>query len=120
MIRDLNSESDIHDIFELSRSKPVLILKHSTRCGISARAYQEFRNHLNDHREDDLAVYTRVLVVEQRDLSHRLGELLGVPHQSPQLIVVRNGKAVRHMSHFAISSESIQDALRETEKTNAT
>ncbi len=119
MIRDLNSESDVHEILELSHSKTVLILKHSTRCGISARAYQEFQNSIADQPEDGHAEYTRVLVVEQRELSRWIGEHLGVPHQSPQLIVVRNGKAVRDLSHFAISSESIQDTLRETEKTNA-
>lgn len=120
MIRDLNSEADVCEILELSHSKPLLILKHSTRCSISSRAHQEFRDHFAEHRDDNSVLYARVLVIEQQSLSQRIGEALGIPHQSPQLIVVRNGRAVRDLSHFAITNRSIQDALHATEKTNAT
>lgn len=73
------------------------VFKHSTTCPVSARAAREV-----EALESDLPVYW-VNVREQRELSNWIAEALGVRHESPQLILVRDGRAVKSWSHFEIT-----------------
>jgi bacillithiol system protein YtxJ len=81
-----------------NRSLPsdCLIFKHSTTCPISAEAAHEVASLVTD-----LPVY-QVDVREQRDLSTWVASAYGVRHESPQLILVRAGKAVRSWSHWQV------------------
>lgn len=54
-----------------------------------------------------------VRVIEERPLSLRLTELVGVPHASPQVILIVGGQAVWHDSHRAITVEALQAAVAE-------
>lgn len=82
------------------------IFKHSTRCPISAEAEREFMRHPEDAA---LSVY-RVLVVENRPTSNAIAEALGVEHQSPQAILVRDGRAVWNASHWDVTREKLKEA----------
>ena len=72
------------------------VFKHSTTCGVSAAASREVREMTTE-----LPVY-QVNVREQRDLSNWIAETYGVKHESPQLILIRDGKAEKSWSHYDV------------------
>ncbi len=82
-----------------------LVFKHSTTCPVSAEAAREVRG-----LDPGLPVY-QVNVREQRDLSNWVAAAYGVTHQSPQLILVRGGKAVRSWSHGEVNRATVAKAL---------
>ena len=89
-------------LVEESKNKPVAIFKHSTRCGISRGVLKMFeRNYtLND---DQLKLYFLDLL-QNRDISNQIATRFGVQHESPQLLVIKDGKVVHHHSHHAIDA----------------
>ncbi|OYU80381.1 MAG: thioredoxin family protein [Flavobacterium sp. BFFFF1] len=89
-----------------SFSKSVAIFKHSTRCGISRFVLKQFEKEYNiDANKIDL-YYLDLL--ENRQVSNEVASRFGITHQSPQLIVIRNGKAVFHASHDSISAKELE------------
>ena len=84
-----------------------LLLKHSTTCPISARAFRAYEAFLSEH---DVATGW-IHVVEQRDWSREVAERTGVAHQSPQALLLRHGVVVWSASHFDITRESLARAL---------
>ena len=85
-----------------SIEKPVIVFKHSNACSISARAYREM-----EKLED-----VNILEVQSaRDVSRELASLTGVRHETPQVIVLRDGKAVWNASHFDVTAASVMQAV---------
>ncbi|HTP60028.1 MAG TPA: bacillithiol system redox-active protein YtxJ [Spirochaetia bacterium] len=82
-----------------------LVFKHSTACGVSARAAKEV-----EALQTDIPVYW-VNVREQRDLSNWIAETYQVTHESPQLILLAEGKAAKSWSHFQVNRELVEKAL---------
>lgn len=82
-----------------------LVFKHSTTCPVSAEAAREVAA-----LDPGLPVF-QVNVREQRELSNWVASAYGVTHQSPQLILVRGGKAVRSWSHWDVRRETVRKAL---------
>lgn len=89
-------------IDELSRTKPVLIFKHSTSCSISRTALDRLQRAWTD---DDTASHSTYYVdlLRFRSVSNAIAERYGVQHESPQTLVIRDGKCVHHASHFGIT-----------------
>ena len=86
-----------------SDERPVLVFKHSNACGISSRAYREMEQ-LQD---------VNVLEVQSaRDLSREVADRTGIEHESPQVIVLRNGKAVWNASHYDVKAGAVAEAMR--------
>jgi len=91
------------------RTAPLLLLyKHSPWCGASMISERRIRDFSAAH--PDLPVYL-IDVIEQRELSARIAATLGVGHESPQVILVRDGAPVWNTSHFRITRETIEDAI---------
>lgn len=93
-----------------SQEHPVLLFKHSTRCSISSAALGRLERawtSADDERYD--ARYLDLL--QYRDLSNAIAERYGVEHESPQVLVVRNGKCTYHTSHLGISYAGVVEAL---------
>jgi bacillithiol system protein YtxJ len=88
-----------------SETEAVLIFKHSTRCGISRIVIKQFEK-LFTAETKNLKVYYLDLL-NYRAVSDEVGYLFQVTHQSPQLIVVRNGVAVAHSSHNEITETNL-------------
>ena len=109
MVIDLRQEQDLEQLFDSSRTNPVLIFKHSTQCPISAHVYKDFMDFAGSAGELTIAV---VLVIENRSLSKTIAERLSVRHESPQAILVKDGRAVWHASHWSITADSLGEALR--------
>ena len=90
-----------------SDNEPVVLFKHSSTCPISAAAYQEM-----SRLEKSVAL---IVVQRARDVSLEIATRTGVEHQSPQAIILRNGKAVWSASHWRITSAAVEQALHEHE-----
>jgi|SRR5699024_5199250 len=108
-LKELLELSDLNEVWETSREKPVLLFKQSTTCPISANAFNEFNAFLNDGSSDTDAYFVKVR--ESRAISDEIAEELGVSHQSPQIFLVKDRKSVWNTSHDAITVNSIKEAL---------
>lgn len=97
----------IIDLQEKSLPATCLVYKHSTRCPISAAAAKEVQG-----LESNLPIYW-INVIEQRMLSNWVAEQFAVAHQSPQLILIEQGKAVKKWSHGEIRRSRLAGDLAE-------
>ena len=97
----LNNLSQLDAINAKSTTKTQVIFKHSTRCGISRMVMNQFVDAYN-LRENDLDLYYLDLL-NYRDVSNEVGYKFQVIHQSPQILVIKNGVVVAHDSHGAIN-----------------
>lgn len=98
--KPLTTVDQLNTIEELSKGKTQLIFKHSTRCGISRMVMNQFESAYNLDLNVDL-YYLDLL--NYRDVSNESGYKFQVMHQSPQLLVIKNGVVVAHASHGAIN-----------------
>jgi bacillithiol system protein YtxJ len=96
----LNSIDQLDVIAELSKTKTQLIFKHSTRCGISLMVMNQFVAAYDLDLNADL-YYLDLL--RYREVSNEVGYKFQVLHESPQLLVIKNGVVVAHASHGAIN-----------------
>lgn len=88
-------------IEEKSKTKLQLIFKHSTRCGISRMVMRQFEAQY-PFSSDDVDLYYLDLLT-YRDISNTIAQRFGVFHESPQLLVVKNGVVVTAASHGSIN-----------------
>ena len=107
--RVLSSINQLEEIKEQSKSTPVAIFKHSTRCGISRMVLRQFESNysLNDAQ---LHLYYLDLL-NYRSISDEVGYTFQVIHQSPQLIIVKNGTAVANASHHGIQAHELENFI---------
>ncbi|HMJ47069.1 MAG TPA: bacillithiol system redox-active protein YtxJ [Ferruginibacter sp.] len=104
----LTTESELEEINKRSVEKPQVIFKHSTRCGISSMA----KNRLERSQSPgDLDFYFLDLLAH-RSLSNKIAAEFSVHHESPQVLVIKNGECVYDESHSGISMDDIIDQAR--------
>lgn len=97
----LSDVSQLKTINDKSSTKTQVIFKHSTRCGISRMVMNQFVDAY-DLTENDLDLYYLDLL-NYREVSNEVGFKFQIMHESPQLLVVKNGVVVAHASHGAIN-----------------
>lgn len=86
-----------------SKNQPVVIFKHSNACGISSAAYREM---------EKLEAPVNLLEVQSaREVSRELADMTGVQHETPQVIVLKDGKAVWNASHFDVKAGAVLQAV---------
>jgi len=85
-----------------SRHRPVVLFKHSNTCGISSAAYREM---------EKLDNVNLLEVQSARELSKEVESITGVEHESPQVIVLKDGKAVWNASHYSVKAVAVADAV---------
>ncbi len=100
----LTEVSALDQIAEDSKSKLQVIFKHSTRCGISKMAMKQFEAEF-DYEGKIVAHYLDLL--NYREVSNAIAEKFDVVHQSPQIVVLKDGEAVHHASQDSISAKAI-------------
>lgn len=105
----LNDKSQLEDIIRISSDKPVLIFKHSTRCGISRMVLKNFESDY-DIPETEMDLYFLDLL-NYRSLSQDISAKFSVRHQSPQVLVIKNGEVIYNDSHYYISIGKIKELL---------
>jgi len=101
----LDTLGKLEAAIEESRVRPVLLFKHSTSCGISSGV---FRDVSAVEAEINL-----VIVQTDRDISNEIERRTGIKHESPQAIVLKDGEAVYHASHYDITIDDINDHITE-------
>lgn len=99
--------SALEELFALSHSQPVMLFKHSTTCPISAAAYQQMSRSGGP--------VSLVVVQTARDISREIETRTGVRHESPQAIILRNGQAVWSATHWKITTDAVQSAVKNQE-----
>lgn len=92
-----------------SLERPVLLFKHSRNCGISCEALDELHLHLERSRSD--AAYKVITVQTHRQISDEAAARLGVRHETPQAILLREGRPVWKASHFRITADELTRVL---------
>jgi bacillithiol system protein YtxJ len=107
---ELNSTEDFETCLARSEHEPIFLYKHSTACSVSAAARQRLLSYLSAAPEG-IPPFHMVKVIESRPVSNRAAEVLGVRHQSPQLILVHGRRALWDTSHGQITADSIAQAL---------
>ena len=87
-----------------SHREPIILFKHSLTCPISAFAYRQMKQ---------MGAEVALVVVQQaRDVSRAVATVTGIRHESPQAIILRNGKAAWSASHYDIKADTVTQAAR--------
>ena len=101
----LDSIDQLKTIESESTEQPVLIYKHSTRCGISGmtmnrleRTWSDELNHIKTYYLD---------LISFREISNEIASRFGVYHESPQVLLIKDGRSVYDASHMDIKVDSI-------------
>jgi bacillithiol system protein YtxJ len=90
------------DLLEQSRNETIILFNHDPHCPISARAFKQM-----EQLEGDVML---VDVSRERSLTREIQGKTGVRHESPQVIVLRDGQPTWSASHFAITTDAVQNA----------
>jgi len=102
----LTSEAQIDQLITESAKKPVLIFKHSTRCSISSMSLDRLLRNWKE--EDSIQITPYYLdLIAFRSVSNLVAERFGIPHESPQVLLIQKGKVTYHESHYGISYAEI-------------
>lgn len=99
----LTDSKQLDEIVEKSNLKYQAIFKHSTRCGISSGVLRQFERQ-EDTREID---FYYLDLLSFRSISDEIASRFGILHQSPQLIVIKDGVVITHGSHYDIMNLKI-------------
>ena len=100
----IKDEQSFAELMERSKERPQVIFKHSLTCPISSAAYDQMSKYSGD--------VALIEVQVARQLSNQIENKLGVPHESPQVIVLNKGQVAWNASHFKITAEAVADAVR--------
>ena len=103
--RELTDLGQLNEIDDAFFEQTVLIFKHSTRCGVSRSVLRQFENEFDSAIK--ITPYFLDLL-EHRDISNEIASRFGVVHQSPQLIVIKEGKAIYNASHDSIDAHDLK------------
>ena len=103
--RKLTDLGQLNEMVAESTDKPVIIFKHSTRCGVSRMVLKQFENEFN--LQEKITPYF-IDLLEHRNVSNEIANRFGVFHQSPQLIVIKEGKSVYNTSHGDIEALQLE------------
>ncbi len=104
----LRSMEELEQIIHLSEAKPQVIFKHSTRCSISSVA----KSRLEKSAAPGEIPFYYLDLLSYRPLSNSVAERFAVEHESPQILLIKNGKCVYNESHMGIDMDEIKDQLQ--------
>ncbi len=100
---ELNTIDQLEELFEVSSRKPIVLFKHSTTCPISANVFEDVANL-------DSTIFL-ITVQTARNISNKVAEMTGIKHESPQAIVIKDGKAVYNAAHYDVTHSDIASVL---------
>lgn len=107
--KNLSNTAQLEKIKVLSKTKAQLIFKHSTRCGISRIVKNQFEKDYNI--SDDAVDLYYLDLISYRDVSSAVASKFEVIHESPQLLVIKNGVVTAHYSHGDINNININTLI---------
>jgi bacillithiol system protein YtxJ len=97
-------------IDEESKDKKIMLLKHSTRCSISSMALDRLERSWKDEDSAKIKPYYLDLL-KHRNISDEIGKRYNVMHESPQVLVISNGKCIYHVSQSEINYNEIMQLV---------
>ncbi|WP_298393309.1 bacillithiol system redox-active protein YtxJ [Flavobacterium sp.] len=103
--RQLTDLGQLNEIIDLSNETAVLIFKHSTRCSISRMVLKQFENEF-ELKEQIIPYFLDLL--NYRDISNAIASQFEVVHQSPQILLIKNGKVIFSTSHDDIDAKFLE------------
>jgi bacillithiol system protein YtxJ len=103
----LQELSQIEEIVKESTEQRILIFKHSTSCSISRAALDRMERNWKDEETTNLKPYYLDLL-SFRQISNAIAQKFNVDHQSPQVLIIENGKSIYDNSHFGIDYKSVK------------
>jgi bacillithiol system protein YtxJ len=109
-MKTITTEQELGELVAQSAERPVLIFKHSNACPVSSRAHAEVQRFVDEADAGGYA-FGMVVVQEARPLSKAIEAQLGVRHESPQALVLRDGKVVWNASHWNVTRDALGKAL---------
>lgn len=108
----LTESRQLEEIEQESQDLPVVIFKHSTRCGISRMVLNNFERGYDLPKDKHVKLYFLDLIAN-RDISNEVASRFGVRHESPQMIILRDKKVVHHASHHSVDLEDVKAQIKE-------
>jgi bacillithiol system protein YtxJ len=99
----LTTPEQLEDIRIKSKEKPQVIFKHSTRCSISSMALSRLERSESVSGID----FYYLDLIAYRNISAKIAEMFEVHHESPQILLIRNGECVFDESHYGITIEDV-------------
>lgn len=112
--KEITSSEDLERIKNESGTRPVVIFKNSNRCSISYAALSDFERDLNSSSSIEADFYM-LDVVAHKPVSMQAAEVFKVTHQSPQILLIKNGICTYNNSHFGINLKDIKAQLESKE-----
>ncbi|MBO0358396.1 bacillithiol system redox-active protein YtxJ [Hymenobacter sp. BT186] len=106
----LTQPEQLQEIVRESHEQPVLIFKHSTSCSISAAAKGKIERQWADAGLADTKLYYLDLL-RFRPISSEIAQQFGVQHESPQLLLIRDGECQYNASHMGIRLSDVKNAV---------
>ena len=104
----LNNSNQLDEIVAESKFKPVIIFKHSTSCSISRMALKSFERDFN--LNDEVLVYFLDLL-SFREISNKIATMFEVRHQSPQILIIKDGISIYDASHENIDATILKEKM---------
>ena len=101
--KTLTSEEQLEEINTASAQEPVTIFKHSTRCSISSMA----KARLERAGAPEGLTFYYLDLISYRSVSDKIADMYGVGHESPQILLIRDGECIYHESHTGILMDEI-------------
>ena len=108
---ELNEESQLEALTQESVQHPVLIFKHSTRCSVSRLTLDRLERNWKHEELQDVKPYFLDLIT-YRNISNAIVEKFNIEHESPQILVIKNGECVLDQSHYAIDYQVIRSVAK--------
>jgi bacillithiol system protein YtxJ len=100
---NLTDENQLQELIEHSHTKSQVIFKHSTRCNISSVALQR----LKGSKENTVFDIFYLDLLQYRSLSNKVAEVFNEHHESPQVLVIKNGECIYAESHLGITVKEL-------------
>ncbi len=101
---EIHDTEELDALIEKSNEQAIVLFKHSSTCPISAGVYQEISK-----ADADINL---IIVQRARNVSAAVAEKTGVRHESPQALVIKNGKVVYHASHYNVTAQEVETSSR--------
>jgi bacillithiol system protein YtxJ len=103
----LTEINQLNEINEASFNGNIMIFKHSTRCSISSSALNRVERSWNNEQDDDKVKPYFLDLIAHRDISNQIAQKWNIEHQSPQVLIIKNGECIYSESHMGINYNEI-------------
>ncbi|CAM3189360.1 bacillithiol system redox-active protein YtxJ [Filibacter tadaridae] len=106
-MKEIQTVDEWQNVLKSSNEQPQFMMKHSSTCPVSAAAYKAYSELQTEVPKSYL------IVQDSKPLSNEIEKDLSIQHESPQLFLLKDGKAIWQATHYAISGPKLKKAVEE-------